>query len=289
MSLTQVSVPLSRDQAYALVDAIMEAGDLAVAASAHEDEETGNWVFEATCAVQPDLERFAEIARAALAGEVEFAAEAIDPRINWVARSLEGLPPVAAGNFYVYGSHAEAPPPAGSTPIHIDAAQAFGTGHHETTSGCLIAIDRVLKRRRPRYMLDVGTGTGILAIGLAKRVRLPVIASDVDPIATRTTRENARDNGVGPRIHAVTATGLAHPAIAGNGPYDLIVANILAAPLVKLAPAMSRALRRPGTLILSGLLATQAPAVISAYRRCGLVLSERLVRKDWATLTLVRR
>jgi len=286
MSLSQLSTALTKDQAYALVDAVMERDDLAVTASAHEDEATGEWVFEATCDSAPDLDSFSELARLTLGGAVEFSFEAVDPDVNWVAKSLEGLPPVEAGGFYIYGSHETGPVPPGLTAIRIDAAQAFGTGHHETTTGCLEAIDRILKRKRPRYLIDIGTGTGVLAIALAKRLRLPVIASDTDPVAVKTTAANARDNGVAPYVLAVEATGLDHRLIAGNAPYDLIVANILAGPLTELAPAIGRVAARNASIILSGLLERQAGSVAAAYNRCGMVLRQRLVRKEWATLIL---
>lgn len=288
MTLSQLSAPLTKDQAYALVDAVMAADDLAITASAHENEETGEWVFEATCDAEPNVEAFAALAREVLGGKVSFAVEAIDPDVNWVAKSLEGLQPVIAGGFYVHGSHEESPPPAGVTAIRIDAAQAFGTGHHETTTGCLEAIDRVLKRRRFRSMIDVGTGTGVLAIALAKRTHLPVLATDIDPIAVTTAAENARDNGVGRYVISIEATGLDHRQIATSAPYDLIVANILAGPLTALAPAM-RKIAEPGcVVILSGILIHQAPRVIAAYSRMGIVLKQRITKKEWATLVLER-
>jgi len=286
MMLNQVSVPLSRDQAYALVDAVMEREDLALTASAHEDAATGEWVFEATCEMLPDLTAFEELAQATLGGVVDFTITPVDTETNWVAKSLEGLKPVVAGGFYVYGSHEDATPPAGLIPIRIDAAQAFGTGHHETTTGCLDAIERTLKRSRPKAMLDVGTGTGVLAIALAKRTHLSVLASDIDPVATRTTIQNAQDNGVGRLVAAVTAPGLDHALIQKSGPYDLIVANILSGPLAALAPAMGRAAVRGATIILSGILLGQAPGVASAYARQGMVLRQRLERGNWATLIL---
>lgn len=288
MTLSQLSAPLTKDQAYALVDAVMAADDLAITASAHENEETGEWVFEATCDTEPNVEAFDALAREVLGGAVSFAVEPIDPDVNWVAKSLEGLQPVIAGGFYVHGSHEESPPPAGLTAIRIDAAQAFGTGHHETTTGCLEAIDRVLKRRRFRSMLDVGTGTGVLAIALAKRTHLPVLATDIDPIAVTTTVENARDNGVGRQVIAIEATGLDHRQIATSAPYDMIVANILAGPLTALAPAM-RKIAEPGcVVILSGILIHQAPRVIAAYSRMGIVLKQKITRKEWATLVMER-
>jgi ribosomal protein L11 methyltransferase len=286
MTLSQLSVPLTKDQAYALVDAVMERDDLALTASAHENEETGEWIFEAACDSPPDLAAFADLARQTLGGAVEFSVERIDPEINWVAKSLEGLPPVIAGGFYVYGSHETGPIPGGLTPMKIDAAQAFGTGHHETTTGCLEAIDKLLKRKKPRYMLDVGTGTGVLAIALAKRTRQPVIASDIDPISVVATAENAAENGVGKLIIAVEATGLNHPTIVQNGPYDLIVANILAGPLMALAPSVGKAAQKGATIILSGILQHQARGVINAYARQGMTLTQKLQRKDWTTLML---
>jgi ribosomal protein L11 methyltransferase len=245
-------------------------------------------VFEATCGSEPDLAAFNELARETLGGEVSFAVETIDPSVNWVAKSLEGLAPVIAGGFYVHGSHEDAPAPAGVTAIRIDAAQAFGTGHHETTTGCLEAIDRALKRRRFRSMLDVGTGTGVLAIALAKRTHLPVIASDIDPIAVTTAAENARDNGVGRYVIALEATGLEHRQITTAAPYDLIVANILAGPLTALAPGMRR-IAEPGcVVILSGILIHQAPRVIAAYARAGIVLRTKIAKKEWVTLVMER-
>ena len=289
MTLSQLSTALSKDQAYALVDAVMERDDLAITASAHEDEATGEWVFEATCDSAPDLESFGELARQTLGGDVSFSVEAIDPSVNWVAKSLEGLAPVSAGGFYVYGSHETSPIPSGLTPIRIDAAQAFGTGHHETTTGCLEAIDKVLKGHRFTSLLDVGTGTGILAIALAKRTKTAVIASDIDPVAVRTTIDNARENGVGKLVTALQAIGLEHRKIMAGAPYDLIVANILAGPLTALAPAMGRVAGRGAAIILSGILEHQAARVVSAYARQSMVLRQKLIRNGWATLILEKR
>jgi ribosomal protein L11 methyltransferase len=289
MPLSQLSVPLTRDQAYALVDAVMERDDLALTASAHEDEETGEWVFEATCEDAPDLESFSELAERTLGGIVAFRVEPNDPEVNLVAKSQEGLQPVAAGGFYIYGSHESGAVPPGLTGIRIDAAQAFGTGHHETTTGCLEALDRVLKRLRPRSILDVGTGTGILAIAAAKRTRLPVLATDIDPVSVSTTARNARDNGVGNLVTAVTATGLDHRLIADNAPFDLVLANILAGPLVDLAPGMGGVTQRGSIVILSGLLDSQAQRVLNAYNRAGMVLRHKFQRKEWTTLVMERQ
>lgn len=284
MPQDQISTPLTKDQAYALVDAVMDRDDLALTASAHENEDTGEWVFQATCDSPPDIAAFKALAKEILGGEVGFAIDPIDENADWVSRSLEGLRPVTAGGFYVYGSHETGALPRGLIPIRIDAAQAFGTGHHETTTGCLEAIERVLKRKKPMRPIDVGTGTGILAIAVAKRRKLPVIASDIDPLAVRITQENARANGVSHLIVPVDAAGVDHTTIRGNAPYDLIIANILAGPLVELSPHIGRIADRGAAIILSGLLNTQAQRIIAAYNRQGMVLKDRIVRKDWTTL-----
>lgn len=289
MSVDQLSVSLSKEQAYALVDAVAERDELALTASAHENEETGEWVFEATCDSPPDVEAFNALAREVLGGEVSFTVETIDPEINWVAKSLEGLAPVIAGGFYVYGSHSTEDVPEGLTPMRIEAAQAFGTGHHETTTGCLEAIEMVLRKHTPSRMIDVGTGTGVLAIALAKRVDAKILATDIDPIAVTTTIENARDNGVGAQIDTIEATGLDHAEIQARAPYDLVVANILAGPLTELAPEMGEITQSSGKAILSGILNTQADGVIAAYQAAGFTLVEHLKRKDWTTLILQKR
>src|SRR5690606_24798053 len=186
----------------------------------------------------------------------------------------------------VHGSHDEPPAAAGLTAIRIDAAQAFGTGHHATTSGCLEAIDRLTRLRRFQRPIDVGTGTGVLAIAIAKRLRVPVLATDIDPLAAQTAAENARSNSVGPLVTTIIADGLDHRRIRQGAPYDLIVANILAGPLIALAPAMERIAERGAAIVLSGLLETQAARVLAAYSRQRMVARQRLVRGEWATLVL---
>ncbi|WIY51719.1 50S ribosomal protein L11 methyltransferase [Devosia sp. YIM 151766] len=289
MSVDQLSVSLTKEQAYALVDAVSERDDLALTASAHENEETGEWVFEATCDSPPDLEAFSELARQVLGGDVAFSVEPIDPEVNWVAKSLEGLAPVIAGGFYVYGSHSSDPVPQGLTPIKIEAAQAFGTGHHQTTTGCLEAIEMVLRKRTPGRMIDIGTGTGVLAIALAKRIHAKILATDIDPIAVATTIENARDNGVGDQIDALEAIGLDHAEIATRAPFDLIVANILAGPLTEMAPGIGQVAQPGAHAILSGILNIQADGVIAAYDSAGFALEDHLKRQEWTTLVLRKR
>jgi ribosomal protein L11 methyltransferase len=210
------------------------------------------------------------------------------PDQDWIKLSQEGLPPVRAGRFFVYGAHDAGQVPPGVIPMRIEAGLAFGTGHHETTALCLAALSDLAKRRRFERTLDLGCGTGLLAIGAAKLWRKKVIASDIDPVAVDVTRENARANGQAPLIRAVTADGLTHAAIRERAPYDLIVANILASPLTQLAPSIVRSLAKGGMLVLSGLLRGQENLVISFYTPHGLILRARHRDGPWSALVLER-
>lgn len=207
------------------------------------------------------------------------------PDIDWVTHTLQGLTSVSAGRFVVHGSH-ETPLSGGQIPILIDANLAFGTGHHGTTSGCLEMISTVVRNERPRNALDVGTGTAVLAIAIAKLAPIHVLATDIDPVATRVARENVRKNNAASHIVCQTATGLHHRSIALGAPYDLIVANILARPLMQLAPQMVRHLAHGGSVILSGILASQRQRVLAAYRIQGLFHVKTLWRDEWVTLHL---
>jgi len=210
------------------------------------------------------------------------------PDTDWIKLSQQGLPPVRAGRFFVYGAHDEGEVPGGVIPIRIEAGLAFGTGHHETTALCLSVLSDLAKRRRFRNVLDLGCGTGLLAIGAAKLWRRPVIASDIDPVAVEVTRQNAQANGEAQAVRAFVADGLASPALATRAPYDLIVANILAEPLTRLAPEITKSLARGGVLVLSGLLRWQENLVLSFYRTQRLRL--RHIRRDgpWSALVLER-
>lgn len=204
---------------------------------------------------------------------------------DWVAMSLEGLRPVAAGRFFVHGAHDKALVPAGAVGIEIEAGQAFGTGHHGTTAGCLEALEYVLRRRSFERIFDMGTGTGLLAIAIAKACHQPVLASDIDVVSVVVARENAQLNQVANRIHVVEANGMHHTAIRVNAPFDLIVANILAGPLMTMAGEIGGQLAAGGTLILSGILDAQANRVVAAYVAHGLALQRRASREGWTTLT----
>lgn len=208
--------------------------------------------------------------------------------IDWVAKSLEGLQPVRAGRFLVHGSHDRAKARTGDLAIEIEAGLAFGTGHHGTTAGCLEMIEMVVRREQPRNALDLGTGSAVLAIALAKLAHIPVLATDIDPVAVQVASANTRLNEVSRYVETVTAPGFHHPIFASRAPFDLIVANILARPLMRMAPDMARSVRLGGSLILSGILERQRNAVLSAYVGQQLRHVRTLWRDGWVTIHLKR-
>jgi ribosomal protein L11 methyltransferase len=206
-----------------------------------------------------------------------------------VRRSQEGLTPVKAGRFVVHGAHDRARVRANRIGIEIEAALAFGTGHHGTTRGCLLALDRIVKGSRPRNILDLGTGSGVLAIAAARALRRPVLASDVDARAVAIARGNARLNRVGAHVRIIHAAGLGRHDFRKSGPFALIFANILLEPLQRLATPMARLAAPGGQIVLSGLLVGQARAALACYRARGVVLVRRIRLEGWATLVLRRR
>ena len=205
---------------------------------------------------------------------------------DWLAMSLSGLPPVRAGRFFIYGAHDRGLAPAGKINLRIEAGAAFGTGHHGTTVGCLLAYDVLLKRGRFAKVLDVGCGTGVLALAAARTGSRTAIGVDIDAVSVRISRENAILNNA--RARFVHASGLSDALVQRHAPYDLVFANILAPPLVALSQDIKRALRPGGIAILSGLLRTQERRVLAAYRSRGFRLAGRLRRDAWSALTLKR-
>jgi ribosomal protein L11 methyltransferase len=268
----RLTVPAGREAAARVgsLEAAMEPH--AVAVSSFEVEGGRAWVVEGLCAGKAAAGRLGR-ALAGL-GEGGAALAPLPPR-DWVAESQRGLAAFRAGRFWVHGAHETARPPRGAVPLQVDAGLAFGTGRHETTRGCLLALDRLARQRAVRRPLDLGCGSGILAIAMAKLWDAPgdvsVLAVDNDPQAVAVARENAALNGVGERVRAVVGGGYGAAAIRAAAPFDLVAANILARPLIRLAPGLARALAPGGVAILSGLLDEQADAVMAAHRRRGLV------------------
>ncbi len=208
------------------------------------------------------------------------------PDENWVAKTLSELAPVRAGRFVVHGSHDAGCAKSNEHAILIDAGMAFGTGHHGTTAGCLAMIDRELKRKKIVQALDLGSGSGVLAIAIAKAARIPVLASDIDPIADEVATANAKINNVGGLIESITATGFNHRRFGDWAPFDLIVANILAGPLQALAHSLSTHLASGATVILSGLLPHQKARILAAYRAQGMAFEHAHYQNGWMTLVL---
>ncbi len=245
------------------------------------------WRIEAFFQTEPDPGALTvALALAAAAGgwptpEIRVRAE---PVADWVLATYHRFPPFRVGCFFIHGGHWQGRLPAAAIPLTIEAAVAFGSGEHGSTSGCLLALDRLRRRlSRPR-VLDLGCGSGILAIAAAKAWRVAVTCADNDPVAVRTAGDNARINGLGDRFRGVVSTGFGNPGLAG--PYDLILANILAKPLVRLARPMAARLAPGGRAVLSGLLREQERLVLQAYRARGLALERRIRRGDWVTLVV---
>jgi len=270
-----------------VVDVLTEIfceGEAAVAAF---ERPGGSWDITLHFAQAPDRALLREIVARQAGKEIAdtIAFDTIEAR-DWVKTSLESLVPVPAGRFVVHGAHDRARLPANKLNIEIEAALAFGTGHHGTTRGCLLLLDHLLKAYRPQRLLDLGTGTGVLAIAAAKALRRTVLASDIDVPSVRLARENARLNAAGNFLHVIRAASFSAPEFAALGPFDLVLANILANPLRQLAQPMSRHLAPGALVVLSGLLTPQAGGVIAAYRARGLVPLRHLTIDGWSSLLL---
>ncbi|MBO0733870.1 MAG: 50S ribosomal protein L11 methyltransferase [Methylocapsa sp.] len=283
-------------KARSIADIIVESFDPATtAASAFEEKPcaasqgTAAWIAEAYFGAPPDETKVRTLV-AIVAGEAA-ARKAIFGRIeaqDWVKSSFAGLKPVRAGRFVIHGRHERGAAMAGTIAIEIEAAFAFGTGHHGSTQGCVLMLGQLAGKRRPNAILDLGTGSGILAIAAAKSFRRGVYAADIDPVCVTAARLNAGRNDVGNYVRAVRAKGAAHPLLRQKAPYDLIMANILARPLIELAPEIARLASPRANIILSGLIARDCPSVISAYRSHSIFLVRRTSIEGWATLMMRR-
>jgi ribosomal protein L11 methyltransferase len=269
-----------------IASALAETFESAVAAAAFEDR--NGWQVAAYFARMSDREEVGAVVRA-VAGDAAAKAlrfEVLAPQ-DWIAAGLAGLAPVPVGRFVVHGAHDRVKIAANKIGIEIEAALAFGTGHHGTTQGCLAAIARLARAKKPRRILDIGTGTGVLAIAAARAMHRPVVATDIDPTAVAIARANAQANRAGACVRVVQAKGVNAPAIRGRR-YDLVFANILLPALQGLARPVRLLLARGGTVVLSGLLPAQANAALAVWRAQRF----RCVRRDrvdgWVTLTLAR-
>lgn len=255
-----------------------------------KDEGTGMWRFSCIFQDRPDVREFiSELS--VIAASCSVSPPDVDLEelagIDWVTENLRSFPPLAAGRFFVHGSHWEDGIPPGAIALKVDAGAAFGSGEHATTKACLLAIDGLARAGyRPVRTLDLGCGTAILGMGVAKLHRTPVIASDIDPVAVRVAAANARDNHLSPLVDCMVSNGLVHPVIRDGAPYDLIVANILARPLVHLAGSIVEAVSPGGHVVLSGLLNHQEQRVLSAYRPRGMRLVNRYRIDGWTGLVL---
>jgi len=254
-----------------------------------EADKPGWFALEAYTTEQPD--------RVSLLAELELVAASVGtvlpeisieclPPTDWLSASYAAFPPLTVGRYYIRGSHDVSPVPASKIGLCIDAATAFGSGEHATTAGCLMAIDRLAKRHRPGRLLDMGCGTGILAFAMARRMGRNVVAADIDPESVRVARLNTRINGLNGRVQTMLSAGYANPAVAAMGPYDLIVANILARPLCHMAGDLKRHLAPGGIAVLSGLLNRQEAQILAAHRARGLTLAARIRIGVWPTLIL---
>lgn len=277
-----------RDAAEALAEHIEELDPAPYGVGVFEIEdgsdrwEVGSYFLSAPNGVVLDL-------LAAAHGATHFVVSEL-PETDWVAHVKRELAPVVAGRFFVYGSHDADKVPADAVPLLIEAAMAFGTGHHGTTLGCLSALDRLERAGlRAKNVADIGCGTAVLAMAAAKLWPETVLASDIDPVAVETAAANVVANGLGGRVICLEAAGFAHPQIEAAAPFDLIFANILKAPLISLAPDMGRFCAESGHVILSGILHEQADEVIAAYEAQGFTLVSRDEYGDWTTLVMQRK
>src|SRR4051795_12620424 len=287
-STHRVSFAIGDEQtAKRVVDLLSESlFDGQAAITAFEDA-GGRWQVAMHFAEAPDRASIRELVAVAAGDKAtgDIAFDIVEAR-DWVKATLEQLVPVRAGRFIVHGRHDRAKVPPNHLGVEIEAALAFGTGHHGTTRGCLLLLDHVLKAYRPRRVLDLGTGTGVLAISAAKALHIKLLASDIDPLAVKVARENARLNGTGELVRTIRATGFSAPQFERARPFDLVLANILANPLRQMATPMARHLALSALVILSGLLPHQAQSVIAAYRARGLVLERYIQIEGWSSLLM---
>jgi ribosomal protein L11 methyltransferase len=292
MALTRLSISVADAQKVGALSDLLEAVDPAPQAqSIFRDDPADGWRLDAYYDAVPAMASIVAAAKGLLPSlsEADLLLTPV-PDENWVAVSQAALPPIAAGPFLVHGSHDRGCARGKRYAIEIEAGEAFGTAHHASTRGCLLAFDRLARRKSFRRVLDLGCGSGVLGIAAAKRLpAASVVATDIDPIAIDVARANARLNGVGSRLRLAVATGVDHRLLRGHRGFDLTFANILAEPLIAMAPRLSRLVAPGGSVILSGLLNSESRAVRAAYLASGLTAQAAMTLNGWAVLVLRRR
>ncbi len=272
-----------------LLGEVLDPTETAVSAFEIDDEtENSPWFVEVFFADDPDQDAIRDLIAPIVGDDLATAVFTFVEAKDWVKASLDGLKPVRAGRFLVHGAHDRDEVKASDIAIEIEAGLAFGTGHHGTTAGCLLAIDAELKRGRPAHVLDIGTGTGVLALAVAKRLRQRVVAGDIDEIAVEVTRGNAALNHAARLLDMYVGPGVRHAKASRAGHFDLVIANILARPLMRLSRDVAHVLKPSGALILSGLLLKDVAGVLAAYRMQGWTMRSKTAREGWATLVLRR-
>jgi ribosomal protein L11 methyltransferase len=285
-------LPAAETDARRIADLLTESLDPARAVCAAFESAAGGWRVEVHFIAPLNVKTLRRLIETAAGKKYADAlvCEPVEQR-DWVAASLAGLQPVRAGRFVVHGAHDRARVAVNQIGIEIEAALAFGTGHHGTTRGCLLAIGELVKRKKPRRILDLGTGTGVLAIAMVKasRTRVRVLATDIDMRAVRIARENTQNNHVAALIETVHAAGFNAPRLAGRTPIDLVLANILLGPLQRLAAPIARRLAPGARVVLSGLLPAHVNAALAAYRAQHLAYERRIDLNGWVTLVMLRR
>ena len=283
-ALTHLS---GRDATEALAEACEDLTPEPVGTGVFEIEDgSGLWEVGAYFTEAPD-----EIALALLAAAYDAKPFVVSevPDVDWVAHVKRELTPVRAGRFFVYGSHDADQVPEDVEALCIEAAMAFGTGHHNTTKGCLEALDRIANNGFQAYRIaDIGCGTAVLAMGAARIWPVTVLASDIDPVAVDTAAANVIANGLDGRVICIEAVGFDHPMLENAAPFDLVLANILKQPLIDLAPDTARYVSAGGKIILSGILTTQAEEVVAVYQKAGFTLDHRDDLDEWSALTMTR-
>jgi ribosomal protein L11 methyltransferase len=280
----QIILPaVSLEEAEKLAVAIDQLTNVDALAVTISEVDEGRRLWETAAYFTTEAEASEALALLGVAGDIRMI-----PDLDWVSKSLAGLSPVKAGRFFLHGSHDRSARRYGGISLEIDAGTAFGTGHHPTTAGCLLALHDILKLRRPQCVLDLGCGTGVLAIAAAKAVKRGVLATDIDPEAANVTRRNASLNAVGPLVQPIAASGIHNRTIHLRAPYDVIFANILARPLTLLAQGLTGLLMPGGVVILSGLTRDQIQWVSASYRSRGLTTHKRVIIGNWATLVFTK-